>query len=161
MKSLSVYSSALSACLFGAILQNYLQSRSIITFPFSLFFLSSLCIFVSFSLSAFPLPSANSHLFLLLSRTNKQRFRLRDEEWLSAQRLQLVSISRQGGKDDRERCWNESSVWAPSLFNLAINPLAVRRTLRGVYVKDQHCSKMCICVNACVYIYVHVSTSAF
>lgn len=35
-----------------------------------------------------------------------------------AQRVQLASISRQGGKDDRERCWNESSVWAPTWFSL-------------------------------------------
>lgn len=35
-----------------------------------------------------------------------------------AQRVQLASISRQGGKDDRERCWNKSSVWAPTWFSL-------------------------------------------
>lgn len=74
---------------------------------------------LSLPLSALSTPSAHSHLFILLSRTNKHCFKLRDEEWLSAQCVQLVSISWQGGEDDRERCWNESSVWAPSLFNLS------------------------------------------
>lgn len=36
-----------------------------------------------------------------------------------AQRVQLASISRQSGKDDRERCWKGSSVWAPTLFSFS------------------------------------------
>lgn len=126
-----VYSSALSACLFSTILQltiflSPFQNRSINTRPLfsqASFFLSPSCVFVSvllsLSFSTLSPPSANSHPSLPLSRTNKQCSKLRHEGWLSAQRVQLVSISRQGGKDDRERCWNEGSVRAPSLFNLS------------------------------------------
>lgn len=71
-----------------------------------------LSVFWSFSHPQLTPPSS-------FSKTNKQCSKLRDEEWLSAQGFQLFSISRQGGKDDKERCWNESSVWARSLFNLS------------------------------------------
>lgn len=102
------------------------QNRSINTRPLfsqGSFFLSPSCVFVSvllsLSFSTLSPPSANSNPSLPVSRTNKQCSKLRHEGWLSAQCVQLASISRQGGKDDRERCWNESSVWAPSLFNLS------------------------------------------
>lgn len=87
-----------------------------------LFFPSFLCLCFCFTVSLFIRPFPRHQLtpipFSPHCRTNKQCSRLRHEGWLSAQRVQLVSISRQGRKDDRERCWNESSVGAPSLFSL-------------------------------------------
>lgn len=130
---LPVYSSASSACLFSAIfkMQYFLSfiSEQKHKHPLGLFlklvsFFSllpvSLFLFCCLSLVLpFPRHQLTAIPFSPLSRTNKQCSRLRHEGWLSAQRVQLVSISRQGGKDDRERCWNESSVWAPRLFSLS------------------------------------------
>lgn len=52
-----------------------------------------------------------SHSSRPLSRANKQSCRPRREGWLLAHRVQLVSISRQDWRDDRQRCWDKSYVW--------------------------------------------------
>lgn len=64
------------------------------------------------------LPSANSYpISLPLSRANKQSCRPGREGWRSAQRVQLVSVSQQDSRDDRERCWNKGFVWVLILFS--------------------------------------------
>lgn len=73
-----------------------------------LFFLFVVCIFLPFS----------HHQLKTISHPSAGQINSVPDSSRKAQRVQLASISRQGGKDDRERCWNESSVWAHTWFSL-------------------------------------------
>lgn len=90
-----------------------LPNQGCCCFVFSHLLVSVCCLYFS----AFFSPSANSHLSL--PPLSAGQINSVPGSGRKAQRVQLVSISRQGGKDDREGCWNESSVWAPTLFSLS------------------------------------------